>query len=302
MFTCKKILAVTDPTLEQQTPILRALKFAQKSGATIVVFSCIYDKSYDMTSVLNREGRVKVKEAMIEQERIKLETQIKQLNANSKVKIVVVVEWHKKLHEAVINTCNEHSCDLIIKATKKHGILSSSLFTAADWHIARNSTVNLLLVKSHEWPQKPTILTAIGVSAKDDAHILLGDKVAETAYELSQLLDGNLHFANSYAGAPVQVTVELPSFSPEIYNKTVQKRHEEQLQSLAKKYKVDEANTHVQEGLPEDMIRIACQQYHADLVVIGSVGRKGLTAALLGNTAELIIDSVDCDTLIVKIQ
>lgn len=300
MFTCKKILAVTDPTLEQQTPVLRALKFAQKTDATIIVFSCIYDKSYDMTAVLNSEARVNMKEAMVEQERLKIEAQIKQLNPTGKVKIDVVVVWHKKLHEAVINTCRDYGCDLIVKATRKHGLLSSSLFTAADWHIARNSSVNLLLVKSHEWPQKPTILTAIGVSAKDDEHVFLSDKVAETAYELSQLLDANLHFANSYAGAPVQVTVEVPSFSPEIYNKTVQERHTTQLNTLAEKYKVNDTNIHVQEGLPEDMIPAICQQFDADLVVIGSVGRKGLTAALLGNTAELIIDSVDCDTLIVK--
>ena len=80
----------------------------------------------------------------------------------------------------------------------------------------------------------------------------------------------------------------------------MQERHTTQLNTLAKKYKVNDTNIHVQEGLPEDMIPAICQQYNADLVVIGSVGRKGLTAALLGNTAELIIDSVDCDTLIVK--
>ncbi len=300
MFVCKKILAVNDPTLEQQTPVLRAVEFAQKTNASIIVLSCIYDKSYDMASVLNKEARVSMKEAMVEQERMNIEAQVRQLKPTGKVEIDVVVKWHKKLHEAVVDTSSEYACDLIIKATKKHGILSSSIFTAADWHIARNSPVNLLLVKPREWAQSASIVAAIGVLAEDDEHASLSDKVAETAYELSQLLDANLHFANSYAGAPVQVTVEVPSFSPEIYNKTVQERHIKQLNSLAEEYKVANTNIHVQEGLPEDIIPAICQQYDADLVVIGSVGRKGLTAAILGNTAELIIDSVDCDTLIVK--
>jgi universal stress protein E len=56
----------------------------------------------------------------------------------------------------------------------------------------------------------------------------------------------------------------------------------------------------VLEGLPEDIIPALCKEYSADLLVIGSVGRKGLSAALLGNTAELIIDGVECDTLVVK--
>jgi universal stress protein E len=35
-------------------------------------------------------------------------------------------------------------------------------------------------------------------------------------------------------------------------------------------------------------------------VVIGTVGRTGLSAALVGNTAEHVIDSLDCDVLALK--
>jgi universal stress protein E len=69
---------------------------------------------------------------------------------------------------------------------------------------------------------------------------------------------------------------------------------------LAETYKVATDNVHVLEGLPEDIIPEVCQKYKADLLVIGSVGRTGFSAALLGNTAELIIDAVECDTMIVK--
>jgi len=300
MFTCKRILAVADPTLKLQTPLIRALLFAHKTDATIIVLSCIYDKSYDMVAVLNQGERSDIKQVMVEQEKEKIEAEIQQLKPTSNINIDVVVVWHKKLHEAVIESCDEYDCDLIIKATNEHGILSSSLFTAADWHIARNSSVDVLLVKPREWSKKPTVLSSIGVSAKDDAHVYLSDKVAETAYGLSKLLDADLHFANSFASAPVQVTIEVPSFSPEIYNKAVQEIHLRQMKLLSDKYKLDDANVHVEEGLPEEIIPHICKLYHADLIVIGSVGRKGLSAALLGNTAELIIDSVDCDTFIVK--
>ncbi len=38
---------------------------------------------------------------------------------------------------------------------------------------------------------------------------------------------------------------------------------------------------------------------NADIVVIGSVGRSGISGALIGNTAEKILDEVTADVLVV---
>jgi len=56
----------------------------------------------------------------------------------------------------------------------------------------------------------------------------------------------------------------------------------------------------VKEGLPEDVIPELAEQLDAELVVLGTVGRTGFSAALIGNTAEHVIDSVNCDLLAVK--
>ncbi|MFQ3249777.1 MAG: universal stress protein E [Glaciecola sp.] len=298
MFTCKKILAVVDPKSEEQTSLQRALSIADKTGAQIVALSCIYDKSYDMAAVLTSDERFNMKQAMMEQAKLKLEALVKQFKCESKVEILVT--WEKKLHDSVVNTCNELACDLIIKSTKKHGLLSSSIFTPNDWHILRKSPVSVLLVKSHDWPEEATIVASLGVSARDDTHVSLSDKVAENAHALSDLLNAEVHFANSYAGAPLHIAVEVPNFSPEVYNKSVEERHIKKVQELGQKYQLEEANIHVLEGLPEDIIPEICKKNKATLLVIGSVGRQGLSAALLGNTAELIIDAVECDTLVVK--
>jgi universal stress protein E len=36
------------------------------------------------------------------------------------------------------------------------------------------------------------------------------------------------------------------------------------------------------------------------LVVLGTVGRQGISAALIGNTAEHVIDKLNCDVLAIK--
>lgn len=54
------------------------------------------------------------------------------------------------------------------------------------------------------------------------------------------------------------------------------------------------------EGLPAEQIVLASQQLHADLLVVGTVGRRGLPGVLIGNTADRVLQDVDCAVLAVK--
>ena len=38
----------------------------------------------------------------------------------------------------------------------------------------------------------------------------------------------------------------------------------------------------------------------AELVVMGTRGRNGISAALIGNTAEHVMDNINCDLLAIK--
>ncbi|MGL5994276.1 MAG: universal stress protein, partial [Aeromonas sobria] len=58
--------------------------------------------------------------------------------------------------------------------------------------------------------------------------------------------------------------------------------------------------TRVAEGLPEEVLPDMAEDLKATLMIMGCVGRTGLSAALLGNTAEHVIDRLSCDILILK--
>ncbi|MBF7072834.1 universal stress protein UspE [Glaciecola sp. MH2013] len=298
MFTCNTILAVLDPTSDVQIALNRAYFIAQKTKASIIALSCIYDKSFEMAAVLSSDERFNMKQGMLNHAKMKNDGLYHDKYPG--VDIKYVYKWHKKLHEAVIESSIENACDLVIKSTKKHGFLSKSIFTPNDWHILRNSEVNVMLVKDHDWPNKAKVLASVGVSAKDETHMSLSDKVVATASEVSLSTNANLHLANSYAGAPVHIAVEVPNFSPDVYNESVLQRHKTKLKEYATQYSLDDSFVHVEEGLPEDIVPQLCKDLDIDLLVIGSVGRRGMSAAILGNTAEMIIDSVECDTLVIK--
>lgn len=53
-------------------------------------------------------------------------------------------------------------------------------------------------------------------------------------------------------------------------------------------------------GTPEALLADYVSSADADLVVLGSQGRSGLARALLGSTAENLLHTLDCDTLVVR--
>lgn len=57
---------------------------------------------------------------------------------------------------------------------------------------------------------------------------------------------------------------------------------------------------HLSQGLPEQVIPDFAKQLDAELVILGTIGRTGISAALLGNTAEHVLDQINCDVLAIK--
>lgn len=53
-------------------------------------------------------------------------------------------------------------------------------------------------------------------------------------------------------------------------------------------------------GTPETLLSDCVASADVDLVVLGSQGRSGLARALPGSTAENLLNTADCDTLVVR--
>lgn len=300
MSVYQRILVVIDPLHNEQPALTRALFLAEKYQSQITIVSCIYDPNYDYTNLLGKEERKAIKSALIAHEQEQLNELLTRHDLSELTNTMVV--WHKKLYQGIIDTAQAHHCDLIIKSTKQHNKLGQRIFTPNDWKLLRNSPVNVLMVKNHDWPINGNIVAALSVENIDSSHECLSELVSDESKNIATLVQANLHLANSFAGAPVHISVEVPTFSAQAYNANLQERHEELIGKIASNIHVEAQNIHVTEGLPEDVIPSICHKLDAQLLVLGSVGRSGLSAALLGNTAEHIIDKLNCDTLVIKPQ
>jgi universal stress protein E len=304
METYQNILAIIDPTTDEQKALKRAIELAasiKESGlekVKVSAFLTIFDFSYEMTTILSSDERDVMRQSVIKDKESWLNGIIDELKTSINIECQVV--WHNRPFEAIIEQVIEHNYDIVIKGTHQHDKLKSVVFTPTDWHILRKCPCPVLLVKEHEWPENGNIIAALNVGSDEEEHHSLNVKITEEAKQLASLIQGNVHLVNSFPGTPVNIAIEIPEFNSAEYNNTMLKHHQQAMISHAEQFNINVVNTHVEEGLPETVIEQVAEQVDAELVILGTVGRTGISAALIGNTAEHVIDQLNCDVLALK--
>ncbi|MFZ8201735.1 universal stress protein UspE [Alteromonas portus] len=297
MIECKRILAVVDAERDNQPALSRAYELASKTGALVTAMMVVYDLSYDMTTMLSPDERESMRDAVTKEHAKWLSTHLRELGFTE---TDIVVEWNNRAYESIIYYALNNQIDLVVKATKKHDDLASVIFTPTDWHLMRKCPRPVLLVKEHDWPEGGEIIAAVNVGSEDDEHAALNDKLTVIANDYASLLKGNVNLVNSYPSTPLNIAIEVPEFDPDTYHDAVKNHHIKEMRSHALKYGIPENKCVVKEGLPEKVIPQVAETLDAELVVIGTVGRVGISAALIGNTAEHVIDELNCDVLAIK--
>lgn len=75
----------------------------------------------------------------------------------------------------------------------------------------------------------------------------------------------------------------------------------ESLTKVLAPYGIEPSHLHTLVGQPSSMVANLVGKLQADLLIVGSHGRRGLRA-LLGSTANAILPLVECDSLLVRIK
>ncbi|MBL4940857.1 MAG: universal stress protein UspE [Colwellia sp.] len=304
METYQNILVVIDPIADEQKALKRAINLATcinangKNKVNLTAFLSIFDFSYEMTTILSSDDRDVMRQSVIKDKELWLTSLINELKPDIDINCIVV--WHNRPFEAIIERVIKDNYGLVIKGTHQHDKLKSVIFTPTDWHILRKCPCPVLLVKDHEWPIDGNIIAALNVGSDEAEHHSLNVKITEEAKQLAQLIQANVHLVNSFPGTPVNIAIEIPEFNSNEYNDTMLKHHEQAMIAHANKFDISIVNTHVEEGLPETVIEQIAAKIDAELVILGTIGRTGLSAALIGNTAEHVIDQLNCDVLALK--
>lgn len=209
--------------------------------------------------------------------------------------------WHNRPFEAIIQEVVAGGHDLLLKMAHQHDKLESVIFTPTDWHLLRKCPCPVWMVKDQPWPEGGKAVVAVNLASEEDYHNSLNEKLVKETLQLAdQVNHTEVHLVGAYPVTPINIAIELPEFDPSVYNDAIRGQHLLAMKALRQKFSIDENMTHVEKGLPEEVIPDLAEHLQAGIVVLGTIGRTGISAAFLGNTAEQVIDHLRCDLLVIK--
>lgn len=203
--------------------------------------------------------------------------------------------WHKSPHQTIIATQQAKGCGLVIKQHVPDNPLKKALLTPDDWKLLRYCPSPVLIVKTATPWIGGAILAAVDVGNSEIEHRVLHAGIVSHGYDIAQMAGGTLHMLSAHPYP--MLSAPDPTFQ---LKESIQAFYREQCKTLQAEFNISDERVHIEEGSADALIPHIAHKLKAALTVIGNVARSGLSGALLGNTAEMILDTLESDVLVLK--
>ena len=207
---------------------------------------------------------------------------------------------------AVIKEVLSRSFDLVMVEPDTGGSVNKLFFGTTAMNLLRKCPCPVWVFKPAVHGTYRRILASIDTSTKREEERELNKSIMEIAVILAEREDAELHVVHCWEASgetilrsnvpPAQAALieEYSLFALE----TASKKLEEFLKSCP--YPIKKNAIHLERGVPGRVVPELVHRHHIELVVMGTLGRLGLKGLFMGNSAEKIIDGLDCSVLALK--
>ena len=275
----KQILVITDYDRNETKALEKANDIAQRFDADIEVIAFVDDSVGDLA--IDQQYQV-LSQQVTDHFAFGLQVSVQVLQTND------LVNWLQQ-------HCQTKNIDLVIK-TANPG--KTWFHTPTDWQLIRQLKCPVLLASSQKWRPKSTILAAVDSGNNQDKQRHIDSKVLSAADEWRVVNGHELHTV--YSVPKPTASLELDLIELDEFKRSVLPKSKQSLSELVGNSGIDDVIEHIEFGAPEKRIPSKANHIKADLVVIGSIGRTGLSGHLLGNTAEKVLNNLRTDILVIK--
>jgi len=210
-------------------------------------------------------------------------------------KVALKVVWEKDIDRWITRQCAGDKYSGVVKTGNRSETL---VHTSTDWQLLRECPAPLLLVAEKKWHRAKPVLVTLDLSSEIATKRKLNDKVLGTAKGLAAALGVELEIITAIE-IPTLLS-DLDLVDPHAYVREAKETMKPQIRKLAAAHDIPEKAFHCKRGPVEKVITSHAAKVRAQVVVMGTVARKGVKARLLGNTAEKVLRHMKTDVLAIK--
>lgn len=301
------LVAVKDPAARALPAVNKAAQIAKGLKAQLTLFhdiaTPVYAEALQGRDVDIRSWQREVQTARREQ----LEKVAARVRRHE-IDVDVAADWDFPPYEAIIRKAQRISADLLV-VENHHGSGKNParhparwLLAYTDWELLRMSPIPVLLVKNRRLYHRPRVMAAIDPSHANAKPTNLDRQILRAGAQLVHALHGELHALHALLPA-MPVAPAMPDGPLADIGAVRAEIHEEAQHRLAQAvdgFDVKHSHCHLVEGRPSDVIPRTARRERCAIVAMGAVSRSGLKRFFIGNTAEIVMDAVTADILVVK--
>lgn len=266
--TFNNVLVVIDPAMKEQYALKRALKMNEILDGGINVHLFI---SYEMDELRKSQDTFDfycdnnwfaelVKPLITE-------------NISYTAEVFWTADWHNSILDSVKRNNSEFIIMSDYTTEKDRNDLS-----AAKWSLLRVSSCPVMIVHPATELQRKTILAAVNMQTDNPRYVDLNSKILSITRVMAAAYGAEKHIVNAY-----EDSMEFPDRA-----------------KLLRDTETKQQNIHVHLGDPVEIISEVAEEIDADVVVIGTLSRRGIMAAMRGNKSEKIIHKIKRDVIILN--
>ncbi|MCB2180814.1 MAG: universal stress protein [Desulfobulbaceae bacterium] len=307
----KNILLVINDKIDNEAAIQTSVNLSLRNQARLTVIEVLEDPPH-LSFFSDRHSSKTILASYLKEKQDALQALFSEYHKD--IEIDVLVARGKAFWE-IIQAVLRNNFDLVIKACHQHGNLQTMLFGSTDMHLLRKCPCPVWLIKPKKEMQFQRILAAVDIepSLDDEKLDSLNQQILEMSTSLALSEFAELHIVHAWM-------IVGESILQSSRNKHLQKEVNEWMEDQEKEIKVRlhefkskidtvlgekgsdylHPEIHFLEGDAYEIIPRVADEKEVDLVIMGTIARTGLPGFFLGNTAESILNQLNCSVLAIK--
>lgn len=311
----KDILCMAEPGKECKPALERAVTLAENNQANLTVVTVASSIRVGIGVLEGWPSTTELQATIVKSQKQELENLVEPYRQRIKIetRVLIGMSFLEIIREVLRN-----AHDLVIKCPESLDWLGS-LFSSDDKHLLRKCPCPVWMVRPQTGEAFDRILAAVDVddtfpSKELKARQALNEMVIELASSLAVTEFAELHVVHAWEAIGESklrhsAFMQRPENEVIAYVDQVRRHHTQLLDTLIKKVSTklgkDAADytkpqLHLPKGSARKVIPMVARELQVDCIVMGTVARTGVPGLFMGNTAETILDQLECSVLAIK--
>lgn len=294
----------------RETALERAVSLAKENQADLTVVDVI-ELSGDL-QIIGREKRDRLIAEIVGKRLVQLDNMVQHVRDRVIVQTRVI---QGTAFLEIIREVLRNNYDLVMKMSGGSRRLNNLLLGSTDMHLLRKCPCPVWIMKPGESVQYQHVLAAVDIEPEsgDQQKSALNKQILEMSSSLALSEFGELYIVHAWMRNGHTILdgigsdfddAEVESWGEktrQLHRSWLEKQKRQLLKTLGKEtldYLAPQL--HLLEGEICGVIADFVKKNKIDVIVMGTVARTGISGFFMGNTAESILNTIDCSMLAVK--